>query len=171
MLCSSNAQINWPDRSTLSAEWAHQVWRKSKHVWASNHWFEADRFTATKCDGSSTHSKWFASPSSSSLLSSYVVCVFCSSTHSKWRPAPGKDEGRDSLLATNSQRAISTIDSNTTSMVHKHLSLWAVFMSLMGSKSFSCGEIAQQFRPKYIWINFESIESSLLKEKLVQTSE
>ena len=107
----------------------------SLHVWASNHWLEADRFTATK-----------SGQICFSFFSLVVLCVFCSSTHSKWRPAPGKDEGRVFLLATSSQGAISTINSNTTSMVHKHLGLWAVFMFLLGSKSSSCGGITQHLQ-------------------------
>jgi len=128
MLCSTNPQTIWPDRSTLRVERAHEVWCKSKHIWTFNHWLDTDRLEPLNLG---------RPPTPSSLLSSCVVL------QATTRVGIGEELGFF-LCFILPLKAFSTIGSNIKSTVHKYLSLWVVFMCLMSSKSSLHGGIAQQ---------------------------
>jgi hypothetical protein len=85
MLCWTEPQTNWPNWSTLSVERAQQVWRESKHVWASNHRLKSDLPGATK-SGQICFSFFF-------LYSlGCIVCVLLSLSL-KWCPTPRRGWG------------------------------------------------------------------------------
>ena len=99
------------------------------HVWASNHWLESDRFTATK-SGQTSFSFFF--------LSSLKLCCVCSASHPLQVTTKVRTDGELGFLV------LYTSFWSVLNRWMKHhingaqaLGLWTVFLILLGCQTSS----------------------------------